>query len=177
MRICFTLFLSVISIYLNAHVLTGGSSQLEEPVISETRQHYLDKAGNIEYQLKSIDIKWNWVIARPVEDSIAKAQGWYSQMEARRNQLTLDLVQAKVEQICNYYQDLTDQFGHQDEVLKSKIGSMEANRNQFAPNYPAIDEYIPQTSTSLHLLEEWIKSYPDEYSAFTNSLEKLVLGQ
>src|SRR5687768_4185145 len=115
MRFVITLLILFVSIFC------GASGSFAQTGVSETRQVYLDKTGNIEYQLNSIDIKWNWVMARPAEDSIAKAQGWYVQMEARRNQLQNDLMQAKIEQLRSYYDDISERYSSDEEKLKSTL--------------------------------------------------------
>lgn len=176
MRVFFVFFISLISISLQAHASYGAFPDQDATPVSETRQLYLEKAGNIESQLNSIDIKWNWIVARPAEDSIAKAEGWYVKMEARKNQLKTDFIEAKTEQILDYYQDIIDLYGSNDEVLKQKMAHMKENRDQTAPDYPEI-EALPMDENSLAMLKSWIELHPAQYTDFTDYLEKLVLGQ
>ena len=150
--------------------------QNQAELVSETRQLYLDKSGPIEKRIAEIDGKWNWIIATPSEDSIAKAQGWYEYMGAQRDQLKADLVTAKIEQLENYYQDIIDLFGSQIETLNIQIAAMKDNRLLLAPNYPAIDEYKTSTHLNSESLTYWIINAPQEYQDFTVYLEKLIIN-
>lgn len=167
--IYFLFSISTITFGLNAY-----SNQTVS--ISETHQIYLDKAGPIEKRIAEIDFKWNWIVSTPSEDSIAIAQGWYVYMGAQRDQLKADLVSAKIEQLENYYQDIVDLFSSQMDVLNSKISEMKESRNQFAPNYPLIEEYKSSSHLNTEALSKWIADYSKEYSDFTIFLEKLVLN-
>jgi len=144
--------------------------------VSETRKIYSEKTANVEYLIAGINSKWNWISSIPTEDSIATAQGWYTVMGARRDELKQELVAIKIEQLQNYYQDIKDLFGVQEDMLKTKTDEMIANRILTSPDYPVMDEYIPSTTLNIGLLSEWIINKPQQYLDFTAYLENLVLN-
>lgn len=142
--------------------------------VSATRQLYLDKMSVLERQLSDIDLKWNWIVVTPEEDSIAKAQGWYIYMGERREQLRADVITVKAEQVINYYRDVLT-FPVGEEIIKSTIiPELKLNRSQIAPEYPYHEEYLPLSESDHSALKTWVQGYPDQYLAFTDYLELLV---
>jgi len=152
------------------------SSQSEISGISKTRQLYLEKASPIERRIAEIDLKWNWIVATPSEDSIAKAQGWYVFMGAQKDQLKRDLLVFKIEQLKNYYQDILDLHAGQESEQVSAISAMEQNRATLAPAYPLLNVYIPSSDIEIETLTKWVIDYPQQYLDLTLYLEKLVLN-
>jgi hypothetical protein len=146
----------------------------ESQETSATRQTYLQKIQILERQLADIDLKWNWVMSNPQEDSIAKAEGWYTFMDTRRRDLNAEVVHVKLEQLINYYNDIL-KFPETEQTIKIKlIPEMQINRKSTAPDYPDHADYLPATDTEVAALEKWIMDFPDQYTALTNSLESLV---
>jgi len=174
MRVCFYILFSISALSCFAGEISS-SQDLISP-ISETRQIYLDKAGPIERRIAEIDFKWNWIVATPSEDSIAKAQGWYVYMGAQRDQLKSDLLGLKIEQLKNYYQDILDLHAGQESELASAISVMQQNRAALAPAYPLLNEYIPSLANEIEALSKWVIDYPQQYLDLTSYLEKLVLS-
>lgn len=174
-RYLFTIVFTASCLILSARSLDGvGLYQTGEVAVSATRQAYLDKLNNIEQQLWSIDNKWNWIVATPSEDSIAKAEGWYTYMGARRDQLKADLISIKVEQLQNYYEDILNLTSGNETLKQTTIKDMEKNRLALSPNYPLHSEYIPLSEPVILSLKTWLMTYPEQYDGFTTYLEQLV---
>jgi hypothetical protein len=150
--------------------------QSETIVASASRQTYLEKATAIERRIGDIDLKWNWIVVTPYEDSIAKAEGWYVYMGAQREQLKSDLISVKVEQIKNYYEEISKLFETDLTSLNSKISEVKTNRLLLAPEYPSSDEFKFNATTNLDVYTKWIQDFPNQYLDFTNYLENLILS-
>ncbi|MBI3135702.1 MAG: hypothetical protein HYZ14_13585 [Bacteroidetes bacterium] len=169
-----TVFLTSLFLHLPAYSMQISINAQEVNKVSATRQVYLDKMYILERQLSDIDLKWNWIVVTPEEDSIAKAQGWYEYMGARREQLKADVVRVKIEQVIGYYQDVLRFPVAEENRNTILIPELKLKRSEVAPDYPEHESYLPLSETDNSALAVWLQTFPGQYTALTDYLESLV---
>lgn len=171
-QVVFFLFVTMnLSVFAQVSENTTNGS---EGAMSMPKRIYLEKKSVIDMYLNAIDNKWNIIINDPVEDSIAKAEGWYDFMSGRRIDLNNQLLAIRVEQLQNYYTLLNDL------LVSAKISQVDINellsqRLLFAPSYPLEKLEMPNDDSQRSALELWILDNLNEYELLIGYMEKLVI--
>lgn len=142
---------------------------------STTRTNYLENLVNVERQIAAFETKIAWVTNDPVEDSIAKAEGWYDMMNLNLAKFENQIVLMRIEQLKDYYNNILSFPLPELDIQNSIIPEMSIMRNDIAADYPIFEEYFPTSENSITALEKWIKEFPVQYENFTAYLETLVL--
>lgn len=88
----------------------------------------------IDAEIKSIEIKYEIIEANPQEDSIARAQGWYDQMDSRLEKLKAERIQLKERN-----QQAEQEGGNKKQIIKrAYFDELPESKQQIILNNPEI---------------------------------------